>query len=205
MTAIIDYGAGNLKNVQNAADFLGYQTKITKDKGEILEAERIILPGVGAFGNAMRSLRADGLDEVIYQAVEKKIPFLGICLGLQVLFESSEESPDVKGLGILKGKIVKIPLGKGYKVPHMGWNSLEIKKNDGLFEGVKAHPYVYFVHSYYLEAENREDVAATVSYSKTLDVAVEKGSVWATQFHPEKSGELGLAILKNFFLRKREA
>lgn len=198
MTAIIDYGAGNLKSVQKALAYLGEEGVITGDPGEILAADKVILPGVGAFGDAMANLRRRGLEPVIHEVVEKQTPFLGICLGLQLLFESSEESPGVEGLGILKGKIVRIPDKEGLKIPHIGWNSLVLENQGRLFEGISPEPYVYFVHSYYLQAEEPEIVKASTEYSAHIHASVEKGNVFACQFHPEKSGEVGLQILKNF-------
>lgn len=202
MTAIIDYDAGNIKSVEKALLSLGEEVVITRNPKEILEAQKVILPGVGAFGDAMEKLTEYGLVEVIREVAEKGTPFLGICLGLQLLFESSEESPGVKGLGILKGKIVRIPDGKNadgtpLKIPHMGWNSLEFPKAGRLFQGLLEEPYVYFVHSYYLKAEE-DVVTARTRYGVALDVSVEKGNVFACQFHPEKSSETGLKILKNF-------
>lgn len=198
MIAIIDYGAGNLKSVQKALTYLGEDSVITGDAAEILAADKVILPGVGAFGDAMANLKRLGLDEVIQEVTEKQIPFLGICLGLQLLFESSEESPGVEGLGILKGKIVRIPDCEGLKIPHIGWNSLILENHGRLFEGISGDPYVYFVHSYYLQAEEPEIVKASTEYSAHIHASVEKGNVFACQFHPEKSGSVGLQILKNF-------
>lgn len=198
MIAIIDYDAGNLKSVEKALHYLGADTIITRNREEILSADKIILPGVGSFGDAMRNLYVFGLVDVIKEAVESNIPLLGICLGLQLLFERSDETPGVEGLGILKGEILRIPDKEGLKIPHMGWNNLEIKKDSVLFKGMGKSPYVYFVHSYYLKAEEETIVAATTQYSTTIHAAVEAGNVFACQFHPEKSGESGLAILKNF-------
>ncbi|MDD7402704.1 MAG: imidazole glycerol phosphate synthase subunit HisH, partial [bacterium] len=159
MIAIIDYDAGNLKSVEKALQYLGKECKITRDAEEILHAEKVILPGVGAFGDAMEKLERFGLVSVIHKIVEQKTPFLGICLGLQLMFESSDEAPGVKGLGILPGRIVAFPKTEGYKIPHMGWNSITIREGAKLFQGIPQESYVYFVHSYYLEAENKEDVA----------------------------------------------
>lgn len=198
MTAIIDYGAGNLKSVQKALAHVGEESIITGEPEEILAADRVILPGVGAFGDAMENLRSRGLEEVICEAVRRRIPFLGICLGLQLLFESSEESPGVKGLGILQGKILRIPDQAGLKIPHIGWNSLTLQNQGRLFEGLSGEPYVYFVHSYYLRAEDPGIVKASTEYSTHIHASVEQGNVFACQFHPEKSGETGLQILKNF-------
>ena len=197
MIAIIDYDAGNLKSVEKAFQFLGIEAKITSSPEEILAADKIILPGVGAFGDAMEKLNARGLSEVIKTAVQRKIPLLGICLGLQLLFEASEESPGVEGLSILKGKIVRIPDKEGFKVPHIGWNSLKINPESRLFAGIPEDSYVYFVHSYYLQAEE-PIVAATTDYVVNIHAAVEKEHVFACQFHPEKSGEIGLKLLENF-------
>lgn len=198
MIAIIDYDAGNLRSVQKALEFLGYESIITSEESEILSAERVILPGVGAFGEAMDQLRSRGLDDTIKKVVESGKPFLGICLGLQLLFEESEESPGVKGLGILPGKIVKITGGQGLKIPHMGWNQLNIQKKNGFLKQMGDNPFVYFVHSYYMEPSDKSLIAATTDYGTELPVAVEKGNVMAAQFHPEKSGTVGLQILKNF-------
>lgn len=198
MTAIIDYDAGNLKSVEKALQALGEETVITRDREEILAADRVILPGVGAFGDAMEKLHQYGLVEIIRQVVQKGTPFLGICLGLQLLFEESEESQGVPGLGILKGKIRRIPNTPGLKIPHMGWNSLTLRPETRLFSGLGEEPYVYFVHSYYLEAADPEIVAASADYGVVIHAAVESGNVFACQFHPEKSSDTGLQILKNF-------
>lgn len=197
MIAIIDYDAGNLKSVEKALQYLGEDVKITSDADEILGADKIILPGVGAFGDAMEKLNTRGLSEVIREAVKRKIPLLGICLGLQLLFEASEESPGVDGLSVLKGKIIRIPDKEGFKVPHIGWNSLKINPESKLFAGIPEDSYVYFVHSYYLAAEE-PIVAATTDYVVDIHAAVEKEHVFACQFHPEKSGDIGLKLLKNF-------
>lgn len=198
MIAIIDYDAGNIKSVEKALQYLGQDVKITDDPQEILAADKVILPGVGAFGDAMGNLKRKGLDKVIYQVVEKKTPFLGICLGLQLLFERSEESPGVEGLGILPGEIVRIPAGEGLKIPHIGWNSLHLENNGRLFQGIDEQAYVYFVHSFYLKAKEEECVKASTEYGVHIHASVEKDNVFACQFHPEKSSDVGLRILKNF-------
>ena len=198
MVAIIDYDAGNIRSVENAVRFLGHDVKVTADPREILGADHIILPGVGAFGDAMQRLRGAGLDKTIHQAVKSGKPFLGICLGLQLLFEESEESPRVKGLALLPGKIRRIPEGEGRKVPQIGWNDLSFPHRSRLFEGVKEGSFVYFVHSYYLQAGEPEDVAACTEYGVHIDAAVEHGSLFACQFHPEKSERVGMQILQNF-------
>ena len=197
MIAIIDYDAGNIKSVEKAVQYLGEEAVITRDKDVILQSDKVILPGVGAFGEAMEKINAYGLKNTIYDLVEKKTPFLGICLGLQLLFKSSEESPGATGLGILDGEILRIPAQEGLKIPHMGWNSLKVKKGAKLFKGLEEEPYVYFVHSYYLKAAE-DIVAATTEYSTLIHASVEKENIFACQFHPEKSSAVGLQILKNF-------
>ena len=198
MIAIIDYDAGNIKSVEKALLSMGETPVLTRDPEVILQSDHIILPGVGSFGDAMENLNKFGLIDVIHEAINRQIPFLGICLGLQLLFESSEETPGVAGLGILKGKIVRTPEGPGLKIPHMGWNSLKINPNSKLLKGIPEDVYVYFVHSYYLKAKHIEDVAATTDYIVPVHAAVEHDNIFATQFHPEKSGDVGLEILKNF-------
>lgn len=196
--AIIDYDAGNIKSVEKALMYLGQDVKVTRDKNVILSADRVILPGVGAFGDAMGKIRSYGLEPVIKEVVRQGTPFLGICLGLQLLFEDSDETPGAKGLGLLPGSILRIPDAEGLKIPHMGWNSLDIRDGASLFKGIEGHPYVYFVHSYYLSAKHEEDVAASTFYSTKIHASVEHGNIFACQFHPEKSGEIGLKILDNF-------
>ena len=204
MIAIIDYDAGNIKSVEKALLSMGETPVLTRDPEVILQSDHIILPGVGSFGDAMENLNKFGLIDVIHEAINRKIPFLGICLGLQLLFESSEETPGEAGLGILKGKIVRIPEGPGLKIPHMGWNSLNVREGASLFKGLEKEPYVYFVHSYYLQAKDPKIVAATTEYGVTIHASVEKENVFACQFHPEKSSKTGLAILKNFLAQRRE-
>lgn len=198
MIAIIDYNAGNLKSVEKALHFLGQECVVTRDFHEIEQADKVILPGVGAFGDAMGQLKKYELDKVIREVTEKETPFLGICLGLQLLFEGSDESQGVEGLHILDGAIRRIQDQPGLKIPHIGWNSLNLQNNGRLFAGLEEHPYVYFVHSYYLQAKDEQIVKATTEYSTTIHSSVEKDNIFACQFHPEKSGNVGLAILKNF-------
>lgn len=198
MIAIIDYDAGNIKSVEKAFQFLGEETVLSRDRDVILSADKVVLPGVGAFGDAMSKLKDYNLVNTIYDVVDKKTPFLGICLGLQLLFENSDESEGVPGLGILQGKISKIPDKAGFKIPHIGWNSLELTNNGRLFEGIDNQSYVYFVHSYYLQAKEQEIVKATTEYVAHIHASVEKDNVFACQFHPEKSGNVGLKILDNF-------
>lgn len=198
MTSIIDYGAGNIQSVKNALEALGESAVVTCDREQILNADRVILPGVGAFGAAMAQINRRGLADTIRSAVDGGLPFLGICLGLQILFDSSEEDPDIPGLSLLPGSILKIPDAPGVKIPHIGWNSLDLQKDCPLFSGVKNGEYVYFVHSFYLRATQRSDVAATAGYGVSMDVAVSRGNLFATQFHPEKSGAAGLKMLRNF-------
>lgn len=198
MIAIIDYGAGNIQSVSKALAHIGCEAFITRDKDKILKADGAVLPGVGSFGDTMNTMNEYGIKDTVIEYTKSGKPFLGICLGLQLLFPKSEESPDAEGLGIFDGSITKIPSGDGLKIPHIGWNSLDIKKSDGLFKGIGKNPYVYFVHSYFLNASDKSIVSAQTEYGVTIDAAVEKGNVFATQFHPEKSGETGLKILRNF-------
>ena len=198
MIAIVDYDAGNIKSVEKALQFLGQEPVVTRDKETLLQAEKVIVPGVGAFGDAMGKMHQYGLVEVLREIADKGTPLLGICLGLQLFFESSEETPGVEGLGLLPGKIVRIPDKEGFKIPHMGWNSIQINPASRLLKGIEEGAYVYFVHSYYLQAENEADVAATTDYVVNIHAAAEHENIFATQFHPEKSGEIGSQILKNF-------
>lgn len=198
MIAIIDYGAGNLQSVKKAFDFIGAESVITDNPETINACDKILLPGVGSFGDAMDSMNKNGLVETVKQNALSGKPFLGICLGLQLLFEESEESPGVKGLGVFKGKIKKFSQDMGLKIPHIGWNSLEIKQKDTLFKGIPENSYVYFVHSYYLHAEDENEIATVTNYGIDFHSAVGKDNIFATQFHPEKSGDVGLQILRNF-------
>ena len=198
MIAILDYDAGNIRSVEKAFQYLGEETVLSRDRDEILSADKVVLPGVGAFGDAMNKLKDYNLVNTIYDVVDKKIPFLGICLGLQLLFESSDETPGVSGLGILPGNILRIPDKPGYKIPHIGWNSLELTNNGRLFDGVAENASVYFGHSYYLKARDDEMVKASTEYVTHIHASVEKDNVFACQFHPEKSGDVGLKILSNF-------
>lgn len=204
MIAIIDYDAGNIKSVEKAMTYLGQEALITRDHDTLLHADKVILPGVGAFGDAMEKLREYGLVSVIEQIVSKDTPFLGICLGLQLLFEESEETPGIAGLGLLPGRIERIPDCPGLKIPHMGWNSIKIRPDSRLFQNVPNQSYVYFVHSYYLRAKNPEDVVATTEYSTQIHASVEHNNIFACQFHPEKSSTVGLQILKNFIELKED-
>ena len=197
MIAIVDYGAGNLHSVKNALDFIGAKSVVTSSADVIADADKVILPGVGAFGDAMARLNESSLTESVKRAIADGKPFLGICLGLHMLFEESEESVGANGLGVFKGKIVKIP-DTGLKIPHMGWNSIDVVKDSRILRGIGGEPYVYFVHSYYIKPEDEGIVSAYTEYGARFAIAVEKDNVFATQFHPEKSGDIGMTILKNF-------
>lgn len=198
MIAIIDYDAGNLKSVEKALMHLGQEAVITRNKEELLNADKVILPGVGSFGDAMGKLNSYGLVDTIKEVVALRKPFIGICLGMQLLFNGSEEAEGCKGLGILDGEILRIPKCGDLKIPHMGWNSLDIRPGTRLYKGIENNSYVYFVHSYYLKAKNEEEIAATTEYCTLIHASVEKDNIFGCQFHPEKSGEVGLKILKNF-------
>ena len=204
MIGIIDYDAGNIRSVEKALSYLGEKTVVSRDPDILKSVDKVILPGVGSFGQAMENLHRYELVPVIQDMIKEGKPFLGICLGLQLLFESSEESPGVEGLGILKGKILKIPPSPGLKIPHMGWNSLQLQNNGRLYRNIPQDTYVYFVHSYYLQAREPEIVKAVTEYSTEIHASVEKDNVFACQFHPEKSGKYGLEILKNFAELGRE-
>ena len=205
MLAIINYGAGNLRSVQKACEYVGEKAVITDNREEILNADRVILPGVGSFGSCIESIRKANLFDCIRQVTESGTPFLGICLGLQLLFEASDESPDAKGLGILKGRCVKIPQSDGVKIPHIGWNSITFPNPSPLFTGIEYGSFVYFVHSYYMQPNDKSVITAVCDYSASLPVALSRGNIHATQFHPEKSGDVGLKILKNFIDLRRES
>lgn len=198
MIAIVDYDAGNIKSVEKALKFLGEEPVVTREKEVLLRADKVIVPGVGAFGDAMGKLHQYGLVDVLQKVVSEETPLLGICLGLQLFFDGSEEAEGVGGLSLLPGKIVRIPDKEGFKIPHMGWNSITVNPASRLLKGIEDGSYVYFVHSYYLQAARKEDVAARTNYIVDIDAAAEHGNVFATQFHPEKSGEVGLSILRNF-------
>ncbi|MBP3718742.1 MAG: imidazole glycerol phosphate synthase subunit HisH [Eubacterium sp.] len=208
MISIIDYDAGNIKSVEKAIEFLGEEVEITSDKEKILASDGVILPGVGAFGVAMEKLHSRNLAHTIKEYAKTGKPFLGICLGLQLLFDESDETPGVKGLGLLEGKIKRIPSeyenGTTLKVPHIGWNSIDINPSSKLMKGIPSDSYVYFVHSFYLEAANPSDVIATTEYGVKIHAAVERDNIMATQFHPEKSSDVGLKILSNFIAMTKE-
>ncbi len=198
MIAIIDYDAGNIRSVEKALDALGAKNKLTRDPAEIITADKVILPGVGAFGDAMKKLEEYGLMDVIHRVTDKGTPFLGICLGMQVMFADSEESPGVKGLDLIPGHVVRFDASHGLKIPQIGWNSLKDVKKCRILKDVYTGSYVYFVHSYYAKADYRDDVAAVAEYGDIADVAIEHGNLFGCQFHPEKSSGIGMKILNNF-------
>ncbi len=202
MIAVIDYDAGNIRSVEHAFRYIGEDVRVTRDPALIRSADHVVLPGVGNFGDAMEKLDRYELTDCIRETAKSGVPFLGICLGEQLLFESSEESPGVRGLGILPGRVIRFPDRPGYKIPQIGWNSLRLMNGGQLFNGIENGAYVYFVHSYYVRAEERSIVKAVCSYAEDADAAVERGNVAACQFHPEKSGDVGLAILRNFTAMK---
>lgn len=198
MIAIIDYDAGNLRSVKKAFEYIGNEAIVTRNRDVLLKADKVVLPGVGSFGDAMEKLNKYNLTDTIKEIISNNTPFLGICLGLQLMFERSEETSGVEGLGIFKGNIVKFPQSINLKIPHIGWNSLDFPKEGRLFKGISQGDYVYFVHSYYLQAQDKNIVTATTEYGCHVEASVEQGNVFACQFHPEKSGETGLKILRNF-------
>ena len=202
MIAIIDYGVGNLFSVEKAFAAIGEDVKVTGEAEDLKIADKLVLPGVGAFGDCMKNLEATGLVPIIMEQIANKKPLLGICVGLQILFEGSEESPNVKGLGIFKGMVRRINAPQ-LKIPHMGWNAVsmqnaECRMQNDLFSDLNEKPYFYFVHSYHAVPEDKNLIAATTDYGETLTAAVAKDNIYATQFHPEKSGDVGLQLLKNF-------
>ena len=198
MIAIIDYGAGNLQSVQNALRYIQCPSIVTSKSADIESAEGVILPGVGEFGSAMAEIKRRGMTETIIGAAKSGKPFIGICAGMQLLFEESEESPGIPGLGVLRGKVLLFPSEKGRKIPHMGWNSIDRKKESKLLSELSGSPYMYFVHSYYVKAEDEEIVSAKSDYGILFDAAIEQGNLFGCQFHPEKSGTEGISILKRF-------
>ena len=197
MIAIIDYGMGNLFSVEKAFVKLGAEVVVTRSPEVILSADKVVLPGVGAFGDCMNNLTEYGLVDVIHEVINRGTPFLGICVGLQMLFDGSEEDPGVKGLGIFPGMVRKI-VAPGLKIPHMGWNSLEFANNSPLFADITTESYVYFVHSYYAVPGDETLTTAVVDYGGPVTAAVGRGNIHAVQFHPEKSGIVGLAMLSKF-------
>ena len=199
MIAITDYDAGNVMSVVKAIEHLGGEATLTRDPDVIKKSDHVIVPGVGAFEDAMKRLHKYELVEPLREVAKSGTPIMGICLGLQLFFEGSEESEnDVEGLSLLPGRLYRFPETEGYKIPQIGWNALNIGRNSRLFDGVDEGSFVYFVHSYYLKAANDADVAATAEYMIPFHAAVEHDNIFATQFHPEKSGEVGLKILNNF-------
>ncbi len=196
--AIIDYGMGNLASVQNAFRKVGYDTLITSDPNDILQADKVVLPGVGAFQDAINNLCKRGVDKTLFEIVDRQIPLLGICLGLQLLFTESEENGLHRGLNIIPGRVTRFDLPAEFKVPQIGWNSVTINPASRLLAGIPSGSYFYFVHSYYVVPDDESVAAARTDYGVNFVSAIEKGAIMATQFHPEKSSELGLRILRNF-------
>lgn len=199
MIAIIDYGVGNLASVQKAFEFIGAEALITNEKEKILKASHVVLPGVGAFLEAMKRLKTSKADEIVNEVIRNNVPLLGICLGMQLFLNSSTEGgTETSGLGIIPGKVDIFPYNLGLKIPHMGWNSINVNMQSRLLKGIPDKSYVYFVHSFYCKAQDDNNIAAKSNYGISFDAALEKGNIFATQFHPEKSGKVGLQILKNF-------
>lgn len=198
MISIIDYGAGNIRSVEKAFSFLGCNVEITSDIQVIKKSEKIVLPGVGSFGSAFSNLKESGLIPVIKEAIADNKPFFGICLGYQMLFDGSEEDGGIEGLGIFQGDVKRFPQTEGFTIPQIGWNSLNLKKESKIFDGLANESYVYFVHSYYVESKDRNIVSSTTNYILDFDSSISSGNIYGCQFHPEKSSDVGLSILKNF-------
>ncbi len=194
--SVIDYDSGNVRSVSKAVEYVGSRAKITKNKREILASDGVILPGQGSFGDCMNKLKLYGLVDVIYDFIDAKKPFLGICVGLQLLFDKSFEFGEHKGLSIIEGVVEKFPYKKGFPIPHMGWNSIKIEKNNKIFNGIEDESYFYFVHSYYVKSQ--EHNISSTNYIVDFTSSVNKTNVWGVQFHPEKSQKNGLKLLKNF-------
>jgi len=202
MIGIVDYGRGNLRSVEKALEKVGFEAIIMSSPAELSQVNGLILPGVGAFADAMRALSQGGWIEPLLEFARSGRPFLGICLGMQILFETGEEHGEHSGLGLLAGRVVKFPPGK--KIPHMGWNSLQLEQPSYLMEGIPNESYFYFVHSYYAVPSQKQDIAATSDYGIVFPAVVGKDNVWGAQFHPEKSSPWGLQILTNFGKRVKE-
>ena len=196
MIAVVDYGIGNLRSAEKALEHLGADARLTSDPEEVRAASAVVLPGVGAFGACMNALRAGGLDVAVLDAVGSGRPFLGVCVGMQMLFDESEEAPGIAGLGVIPGTVRRLP--EGLILPHMGWNTVDVREGSRLFEGVERPTWLYFVHSYAPDPKDTATVTATTEYGGRVVAAVEQNGLWATQFHPEKSGDTGLAVLRNF-------
>jgi len=199
MITIIDYGMGNLQSLANAFQFLGEEVKITDNPKEIEKAQKLVFPGVGDFGKAIKNLKKKKIDLPIRNSIQKGTPFLGICLGLQLLFEKSEEAPNDKGLNIFKGKILRF---KNVKTPQIGWNQINILKKTKIFKEIENNSFVYFMHSFYVEPLDKKIIVARTNYGKGFCSAIEQKNVFGVQFHPEKSGKTGLKILRNFITAK---
>jgi len=195
---IIDYGMGNLRNVQKAFEKIGFEARLTRNKNEIGRASAIVLPGVGAFRDCMENLEKYGLIEIVLRSIEKGTPYLGICLGLQVLFSESEEFGSHKGLDLIRGKVVRFVPDPRHKVPHMGWNTIEKEKESSMLQGIESGDFFYFVHSYYVIPDETEWISSFTTYGKPFVSSIWKENLFATQFHPEKSQQKGLRILENF-------
>lgn len=198
MIVVVDYGMGNLRSVAKAFEKVGFNIKVSSNPEDIKNAKAIVVPGVGAFGDAVHNLKRFNLFDEIINHIQEGKPYFGICLGLQLLFEYGYEFGEHEGFGVLKGKVVRFENKEGYKIPHMGWNQVWIKQKEGLFSDIKEGEYFYFVHSYYAKPENKEDIASTTDYITDFCSAIQKDNIWAVQFHPEKSQKAGLKLISNF-------